>query len=131
MWHRLGSSLKYETDLLVQFRHGGCYRAMKAALDSKRLFSAAKYLLHGQFVDHVTSENFIQQGRVIDVCDQMNLRADVLIFLFDTQFMLLLLHQTLCKRAPFDIGSLFRRSRMCEHASPSSQGFSRAQCIHA
>lgn len=65
----LGSTLKFATDFLVQFRHGGGYRAVEAALDRKRLFSAAKYLLHGQLVDHMARENFVQQIGVLHVRD--------------------------------------------------------------
>ena len=51
--------------------------------------------LRGRVVDDVAVEHLVQQIGVIDVGDQMHLRADVLIFFLDTEFQLLALHQAL------------------------------------
>lgn len=75
---------------------------MKAALDGEGLLGAAEHLLRGRVIDDVTVEHLVQQIGVVDVGDQMHLRADVLIFFLDTEFQLLAFNQALSERAAFD-----------------------------
>jgi hypothetical protein len=46
-------------------------------------------LLSGKIIDDVARENLVEKRRMVDVRDQVNLRANVLIFPLDPELQLL------------------------------------------
>ena len=75
---------------------------MKTTLDGEGFFGTSENLLCGKIVNDVARENFVEERRVIDIRDQVNLRTNVLICLFDPELQLLPFDQALRQGAALD-----------------------------